>query len=239
MPFEQLACLIESTGTLQTVKALLDRVESRFRVSMAVATMDHPSSLENIDHLLKRVATPKKRRTTPRSSMRSREAKRVGTTRESARSAATLSRYPVRIVLCAYMILGHPDAVFSGQGQREIALAKSAEDFIREFELLIRIILDGPMHSSDEDSESMSPKHCTFRSQLAAFDKEWCSYLNCFVVWKVKDAQSLEEDLVRAACQLELSMIQKCKLTPEGSTDALTHDMKAIQKQVLPSSMEI
>ncbi|KAH8514690.1 hypothetical protein H0E87_007494 [Populus deltoides] len=232
MPFEHLARLIESTGTLQTVKALLDRVESRFRVSMAVATMDHPSSLENIDHLLKRVATPKKRRTTPRSSMRSREAKRVGTTRESARSAATLSRYPVRIVLCAYMILGHPDAVFSGQGQREIALAKSAEDFIREFELLIRIILDGPVHSSDEDSESMSPKRCTFRSQLAAFDKEWCSYLNCFVVWKVKDAQSLEEDLVRAACQLELSMIQKCKLTPEGSSDALTHDMKAIQKQV-------
>jgi hypothetical protein len=236
MPFEQLACLIESTGTLQTVKALLDRVESRFRVSMAVAAMDHPSSLENIDHLLKRVATPKKRRTTPRSSMRSREAKRVGTTRESARSAATLSRYPVRIVLCAYMILGHPDAVFSGQGQREIALAKSAGDFIREFELLIRIILDGPMHSSDEDSESMSPKRCTFRSQLAAFDKEWCSYLNCFVVWKVKDAQSLEEDLVRAACQLELSMIQKCKLTPGGSNDILTHDMKAIQNQVLSLS---
>ncbi|KAF9685015.1 hypothetical protein SADUNF_Sadunf03G0010300 [Salix dunnii] len=231
MPFEQLARLIESTGTLQTAKAILDRLESRFRVSMAVATIDHPSSLENIDHLLKRVATPKKR-TTPRSSTRSREAKRVGATRESARSAAKLSRYPVRIVLCAYMILGHPDAVFSGQGQREIALAKSAEDLIREFELLIRIILDGPVHSSDEESESISPKRCTFRSQLAAFDKEWCSYLNCFVVWKVKDAQSLEEDLVRAACQLELSMIHKCKLTPEGSADALTHDMKAIQKQV-------
>ncbi|KAJ6706616.1 hypothetical protein OIU79_011113 [Salix purpurea] len=231
MPFEQLARLIESTGTLQTVKALLDRLESRFRVSMAVATIDQPSSLENIDNLLKRVATPKKR-TTPRSSTRSREAKRVGATRESARSAAKLSRYPVRIVLCAYMILGHPDAVFSGQGHREIALAKSAEDLIREFELLIKIILDGPVHSSDEESESISPKRCTFRSQLVAFDKEWCSYLNCFVVWKVKDAQSLEEDLVRAACQLELSMIQKCKLTPEGSADSLTHDMKAIQKQV-------
>ncbi|KAJ6348438.1 hypothetical protein OIU76_004827 [Salix suchowensis] len=203
MPFEQLARLIESTGTLQTVKVLLDRLESRFRVSMAVATIDQPSSLENIDNLLKRVATPKKR-TTPRSSTRSREAKRVG----------------------------HPDAVFSGQGHREIALAKSAEDLIREFELLIKIILDGPVHSSDEESESISPKRCTFRSQLVAFDKEWCSYLNCFVVWKVKDAQSLEEDLVRAACQLELSMIQKCKLTPEGSADALTHDMKAIQKQV-------
>ncbi|KAJ6342852.1 hypothetical protein OIU78_010716 [Salix suchowensis] len=42
--------------------------------------------------------------------------------------------------------------------------------------------------------------------------------LNCFVVWKVKDAQSLEGDLVRAACQLEL--------TPGGS-----NDIKAIQKQ--------
>ncbi|KAB5574415.1 hypothetical protein DKX38_001609 [Salix brachista] len=59
--------------------------------------------------------------------------------------------------------------------------------------------------------------------------------LNCFVVWKVKDAQSLEGDLVRAACKLELSMIQKCKLTPGGSNDVLTHDMKAIQKQVLKS----
>ncbi|KAJ6700646.1 hypothetical protein OIU74_012070 [Salix koriyanagi] len=230
MPFEQLARLIQSTGTLRTVEGLLDRLESRFRVSMAVASMDHPSSLDNIDHLLKRVATPKKR-TTPRSCTRSREAKKVRANGESARYAAKMSRYPVRIVLCAYMILGHPDAVFSGQGEREIALAKSAEAFTREFELLTRIILDGPMHSSDE-SESMSQKRCTFRSQLVAFDKEWCSYLNCFVVWKVKDAQSLEGDLVRAACKLELSMIQKCKLTPGGSDDALTHDMKAIQKQV-------
>ncbi|KAH8510054.1 hypothetical protein H0E87_007832 [Populus deltoides] len=203
MPFEQLARLIQLTGTLHTVEGLLDRLESRFRVSMAVAAMDHPSSSDNIDHLLKRVAIPKKR-TPPRSCTRSREAKKVG----------------------------HPDAVFSGQGEREIALAKSAESFIREFELLIRIILDGPMHSSDEESESISQKRCTFRSQLAAFDKEWCTYLNCFVVWKVKDAQSLEEDLVRAACQLELSMIQKCKLTPGGSNDILTHDMKAIQNQV-------
>ncbi|KAH8510274.1 hypothetical protein H0E87_007994 [Populus deltoides] len=231
MPFEQLARLIQLTGTLHTVEGLLDRLESRFRVSMAVAAMDHPSSSDNIDHLLKRVAIPKKR-TPPRSCTRSREAKKVGASGEYARRAAKMSRYPVRIVLCAYMILGHPDAVFSGQGEREIALAKSAESFILEFELLIRIILDGPMHSSDEESESISQKRCTFRSQLAAFDKEWCTYLNCFVVWKVKDAQSLEEDLVRAACQLELSMIQKCKLTPGGSNDILTHDMKAIQNQV-------
>ncbi|XVF01150.1 hypothetical protein REPUB_Repub04eG0063600 [Reevesia pubescens] len=231
MPFEELAVLIESVSTLQTVKTLLDRIESRVKASRVVGGTDHPSSLDNIDHLLKRVATPK-RRTNPRTSMRSREAKRVASMREAAKSLSKLSRYPVRVVLCAYMILGHPEAVLSGRGEREIALAKSAEAFVREFELLIKIILEGPIQSSDEESDSALPKRLTFRSQLAAFDKAWCSYLNFFVVWKVKDAQSLEEDLVRAACQLELSMIQKCKLTPEGDNTALTHDMKAIKRQV-------
>ncbi|KAK8529904.1 hypothetical protein V6N12_060668 [Hibiscus sabdariffa] len=232
MPFEQLALLIESVATLQTVKALLDRIESRVKASRFGDAADHLSSLDNIDHLLKRVATPK-RKTTPRTSMRSREGKRVASMRETAKSLAKLSRYPVRIVLCAYMILGHPDAVLSGQGEREVALTMSAEAFVQEFELLIKIILEGPIQNSDKESRCALPRRLTFRSQLTAFDKAWCSYLNCFVVWKVKDAQLLEEDLVRAACQLELSMIQKCKMTPEGDNTALTHDMKAIQKQVV------
>ncbi|XP_059451407.1 uncharacterized protein LOC132182231 isoform X1 [Corylus avellana] len=231
LPFEQLAVLIESSATLQTVKALLDRIESRLKVSRAVSAANHPSILDNIDHLLKRVASPK-RRATPRTSMRNQDVKKVGFVREAARSPDKLSRYPVRVVLCAFMILGHPDAVFSGQGEREIALAKSAEEFIREYELLIKIILEGPIQSFDEESDFKLQKRWTFRSQLAAFDKSWCSYLNCFVMWKVKDAQLLEKDLVRAACQLELSMIQTCKLTPGGESVALTHDMKAIQKQV-------
>lgn len=232
MPFEQLALLLESASTLQTVKALLDRIESRLKVSAAVAPSNYFSSLDNIDHLLKRVASPKKR-TTPRSSVRSKEAKKVDSVMESNKSLTRLSRYPVRIVLCAYMILGHPDAVFSGMGEREIALAKSAEEFVKMFELLIKIILVGPIQSSDEESDSAVLKRYTFRSQLAAFDKAWCSYLNCFVVWKVKDARSLEEDLVRAACQLEASMIQTCKLTPERVGGQLSHDMKAIQHQVI------
>ncbi|KAK7412043.1 hypothetical protein VNO78_03489 [Psophocarpus tetragonolobus] len=231
MPFEQLALLIESTSTLQTVKILLDRFESRLKVSTAVAPVNNFSGLDNIDHLLKRVASPKKS-ATPRSSARIRETRKVDSVKDSNNSLTRLSRYPVRVVLCAYMILGHPDAVFSGMGEREIALAKSAQEFVQMFELLIRIILDGPIQSSDEEFLSASMKRCTFRSQLAAFDKAWCTYLNCFVVWKVKDARSLEEDLVRAACQLEASMIQTCKLTPEGAGGKLSHDMKAIQRQV-------
>lgn len=230
MPFEQLAILIESSDTLRTVKGLLDRLESRLRVSRAIAISNQPSTLENIDHLLKRVATPKKR---PASrTPRGKEARKVGSRREAAKAPASTSRYPVRVVLCAYMILGHPEAVFSGQGEREVALAVSAREFIQVFEMLLRIILDGPIQSSDEESDLVMPRRWTFRTQVAAFDRAWCTYLSQFVAWKVKDAKMLEDDLVRAACQLELSMIQTCKLTAEGDTGALSHDMKAIQKQV-------
>lgn len=228
LPFEQFAALIESTSTLQTVKTLIDRFESRLRVLTTVVPASYFSSLDNIDHLLKRVVSPKKR-ATPRSYARS-PAKKADSVKKSNDGLSRLSRYQVRVVLCAYMILGHPDAVFSTMGEREIALAKSAQEFVKMFELLIKIILEGPIKSSDEEAVSAVKKRCTFRSQLAAFDKAWCSYLNCFVVWKVKDARSLEEDLVRAACQLEASMIQTCKLTPEGV--GISHDMKAIQHQV-------
>ena len=97
------------------------------------------------------------------------------------------------MLLWCLELLGHPDAVFSGMGECEITLAKSAQEFVQMFELLVKIILDGPIRSFDEESVSASMKCCTFRSQLAAFDKAWCSYLNCFVVWKVKDARLLEE----------------------------------------------
>lgn len=231
MPFEQLALLIESASTLRTAKAVLDRLESRLKVSKAVSSTANSCALNDISHLLKRVASPSKR-TTPRRPGRNKDVKKQGSVRGTAKAPAELSRYQVRVVLCAYMILGHPDAVFSGRSEREHALARSAEKFIEEFELLLKIILDGPLHSSDEESDPASTRRWTFKSQLTAFDAAWCAYLNSFVVWKVKDAESLEEDLVRAACHLELSMMQKCKPT-QGDSSTLTHDLKAIQKQVL------
>ncbi|KAI9103684.1 hypothetical protein K1719_023307 [Acacia pycnantha] len=235
MSFEQIALLIESPSTLQVVKAVLERIESRLTVSRAVAPANCLSRLDNIDHLLKQVATPKKS-DTPRSSLKSWEDKKVGSLRESNRSLDRLPRYLVRVVLCAYLILGHPDSIFSGMGEPEIALAKSAEEFVQMFELLIKIILEGPIQCSDIQPDSVSSKCCTFKSQLAAFDKAWCLYLSCFVIWKVKDAQLLEEDLVKAVCQLEASMIQTCKLTPDGDSDQLScDDLNSVQHQVAES----
>ncbi|KAI4367430.1 hypothetical protein MLD38_023168 [Melastoma candidum] len=231
MPFEQLAILLESFDTLLTVKALLDRLESRLRASQANNAIKQSSSVDNIDHLLKRAATPRK--SNSRIPVRNRDPKSGGPSRVVAKVPVRMSRYPVRIVLCAYMIMGHPDAVLSGQGEREMVLAASAKEFVQELELLIRIILDVPVQSSDEESDTLKPNHCTFRTQLLVFDKAWCAYLNNFVVWKIKDAKVLEDDLVKAACQLELSMIQTCKLTAGEKTGSLTQDMKAIQKQVI------
>ncbi|XP_076951831.1 uncharacterized protein LOC143625350 [Bidens hawaiensis] len=218
MPFEQFAVLIETPSKLQTAKALFDRLEIRYKALVSV-TSGINNGQNDIDHLLKRVASPS-RRITPRSPAHSRRLKKPGPTLAVSKTPVVMSRYQVRIVLCAYMIVAHPDAVFSGQGEREAALAESAKKFVQEFELLINIILHGRVEGR------------MFRSQLSAFDSAWCGYLNSFVVWKVKDAESLEEDLVRAACRMEISMMQKCKPTPGGDNSELTPDMKAIQKQV-------
>ncbi|CAG7894600.1 unnamed protein product [Brassica rapa] len=130
----------------------------------------------------------------------------------------------LRVVLSAFMILSHPDAVFNSQGDKEAALNDSAKGFLREFKLLIKVIKEGHVKMSVEESKLQ-----TLRSQLDLFDKAWCAFLNSFVLWKVKDARLLGEDKVRAACQLEISMIQKCKITPERDDTVLTHDKKAIQ----------
>ncbi|TVU00285.1 hypothetical protein EJB05_54273 [Eragrostis curvula] len=228
MPFEKLAMSMESPAVLQAAKALLDRLETRLMLSQSAGS----SPVENVDHLLKRVGSPPKRKVPP-----SREGRSRVSAKRPARNTATskLPRYSLRVVLCAYMILAHPSAVLSGQGQREKQLMESAASFVKEFELLIKIVLDGPGPSSLSTAAAGSSK---FRTQLANFDKAWCTYLYSFVVWKVKDARSLEEDLVRAACKLELSMMQTCKLTAEGqSSNNLTHDMKAIQKQVTDDQM--
>ncbi|KAD2393024.1 hypothetical protein E3N88_40001 [Mikania micrantha] len=79
----------------------------------------------------------------------------------------------------------------------EAALAEAAKKFIHEFDLLINIIL----HRRFGESKPLLPTR-TFRSQLLVFDLAWCAYLNSFVVWKVKDAESLEEDLVTEDQQL-------------------------------------
>ncbi|KAI5083278.1 hypothetical protein GOP47_0003021 [Adiantum capillus-veneris] len=254
LPFEELAARITSPTTLRSVKALLARIESRFMLSSTSG-----SNVANINHLLKRLSPPSRKagsRMGQRMSRGSNLTSTSGMDKETVKSQSTtgarkgaasqkseekeMERYPARVFLCAYMIIGHPEAVFSSRGEREVVLSEAASKLVPEFEKLINLILDGPPSTSvtgpssptsanekksSWDAEGSGLKR--FSAQLADFDASWCSYLYEFVAWKVQDAHLLEEDLIRVACQLELSMRQKCN----GS--GMSHDSQAIQKQVL------
>ncbi|CAA3011127.1 Hypothetical predicted protein [Olea europaea subsp. europaea] len=239
MPFERLAKLIESGSTIQTAKTLLDRLESRIAIRQETVSANNNFHLENIEHLLKRVASLSKSVGTPNASG-STGVKKIGSAVPNG--STRFHRYPVRIVLCAYLILGHPDTIFSGKGENDTALAEATETFIKEFELLVKIILEGPIQSTLKESGLTTAGQLKFSSQLETFDKAWCSYLYCFVMWKVKDIKSLEEDLVRAACDLEALRIQTCEQIPGRDSgdhklmkvfvDQVSENLKLLQLKV-------
>ncbi|KAJ4823492.1 hypothetical protein Tsubulata_015516 [Turnera subulata] len=215
--FDQLTTLVGADTAIQISKALLDRLESRLLLSIGATGI--PCCLANIDHLLKSVASSKK------------SAKPNQPSEDKPQRTVKLPRYPARVFLCAYTIKGHPAEVLNGQDRCEAPLADSAANFIREFDLLIKIILVGPIQTAHEEMDSATSNQKTFRSQLEAFDRAWCSYLHYYAVWKSKDVKALEEDLLRAACELELCMMQTRKQTA-GDGDNLTQYMNALQKQV-------
>lgn len=254
------------------MKALLARIESRLKLYLE----GQSSSVTSIDHLLKHVSqVPSTRKSRPsitammirrdkdkyraskglppKSSAQTEVAAPVASkVKESPKPAEKeLDRYPARVFLCAYMILGQPEGVFStGSGQRELALSEAAARLMPEFEALMGIILDGsrstpagpssPNGSPQKRSRSEWPSETTapvpsfrpFAAQLAAFDAAWCAYLYHFVAWKVKDARVLEEEMTRMACQLEVSMLQKCKFPSSGDVSILNPDVQAIRTQV-------
>ncbi|CAN8246792.1 unnamed protein product [Cochlearia groenlandica] len=189
MPFEQLALQMNSAVVIRTVKVLLDRLEIRLTLSQA-------STVKNISHLLKHIIPSAKRGSSPNSvskgNQKSSDSRKMG-----SQKLKKVPRYPARIFLCAYMIRQHPGAIFRGRGEHEIALVESATYLIREFELLLKILSEGPEFSLQDNLSMSSPCPLKFKSQLAAFDTAWCSYLKGFVVWKINDAKLLENDLAK------------------------------------------
>uniref|UniRef100_A0A1J3K9W5 T-complex protein 11-like protein 1 n=1 Tax=Noccaea caerulescens TaxID=107243 RepID=A0A1J3K9W5_NOCCA len=184
VPFEQLAIQMNSVSVIRTVKELLDRLEIRL-------TLSQGSTVKNISHLLKHIFPPARRGNSP-SSVSKGEKNSPNSKKMGLQKLKKIARYPARIFLCAYMIKQHPDAIFRGRGEYEIALVESAIHLIREFELLVKIILEGPEFTLQDNVSLLTPDPKKFRAQLEAFDKAWCSYLEGFVVWKNNDAKLLE-----------------------------------------------
>ncbi|CAE6128878.1 unnamed protein product [Arabidopsis arenosa] len=225
VPFEQFAIQMNSVSVIQTVKALLDRLEIRLTLSKA-------SNVENINHLLKHIFPPVRRGKSP-SSMSKGEQKSPNS-KMGYQKLKKIARYPARIFLCAYMIKQHPGAIFRGRGEHEIALVESATYLIREFELLVKIILEGPECTLPDNLSFEAPRPKKFRSQLEAFDKAWCSYLEGFVVWKINDAKLLEKDLARTQ-EPELSELKVSSPTNR----ALFSETDGAQKSKAPADSHL
>ncbi|XP_019089834.1 PREDICTED: uncharacterized protein LOC104719650 isoform X2 [Camelina sativa] len=206
VPFEHFAIQMNSVSVIQTVKELLDRLEIRLTLSQA-------SNVENINHLLKHIFPPARRGNSP-SSMSKGEKNSPNSKKTGYQKLKKIVRYPARIFLCAYMIKQHPGAIFRERGEHEIALVESATSLIREFELLVKIILEGPECTLPDNVSFVAPRPKKFRSQLQAFDKAWCSYLEGFVVWKINDAKLLEKDIATTQ-EPELSAVSKRTSSPK------------------------
>ncbi|XP_023636199.1 uncharacterized protein LOC17883095 isoform X2 [Capsella rubella] len=224
VPFEQFAIQMNSVSVIQTVKELLDRLEIRLTLSQA-------SNVENINHLLKHIFPPARRGNSPSSTSKG-EKKTPNSNKTGYKKLKKTARYPARIFLCAYMIKQHPGAIFRGRGEHEITLVEFATHLIREFELLVKIILEGPECTLPGNVSFVAPRPKKFRSQLEAFDKAWCSYLKGFVVWKINDAKLLEKDLARTQ-EPELSAVSKHASSPK------TVDSGVNQKPASPSNRAI
>lgn len=130
-------------------------------------------------------------------------------------SDAADEQFPVRVVLCAFMIVGQPEAVFNAQGDKEEQLTGAAYPFALSLEQLIE-------HMQRHGAQGAGEK-------LREFCKCWELYLERFVAWKVHDAADLEGDLIRTAGDLKASALSKI---PDAPRDELTHDQAAVIDQV-------
>ncbi|RLM64439.1 uncharacterized protein C2845_PM16G08140 [Panicum miliaceum] len=98
MPFDDLAMSMQSPAVLQAAKALLDRLESRLVISHSAASSP---PVENVDHLLKHLASPPRRsRKAPPTTSRAVSARAATAAAKRPAAGSGASRSP-RVVLCA------------------------------------------------------------------------------------------------------------------------------------------
>ena len=124
--------------------------------------------------------------------------------RIASKNPAT-ERYPTRVFMCAYMVLRHPEVVFSQLGDRERSLAASAAHLVAAFEALLHRVLEvqqsfrpdqasrpASAASAGLSSEASTGPEATFSLLLGAWDQAWGLYLEQFTAWKSTDAANLE-----------------------------------------------
>lgn len=178
--FERFAAAMSAPATLRAGHALLRRFAAKREAACARTA---PGATTDVTPLLKRLATR-------------------SPTKPNGQPPPPLERYPLRVFMCAFMILKHPEVVFSKQGDRESSLVATAKDMVAAFEVVLhRLVTPAASSISRQNSVGMSSEISGSTSSeegravgelLSAWDAAWVPYLEQFVAWKCADAATLE-----------------------------------------------
>lgn len=143
-----------------------------------------------------------------------------------------------RVFLSAYMIFNYPDVVLSGGAGSAASVALDATQEARLAEAAGRMIrsFGSTVFGHDDGDETVDG---------AAFVSSYVAYLAQFMTWKSHDAAGLENDLIKAAVELESSRLVKLgELTErlagiryQVDVDALVqgvdHDLMLIEERIV------
>ena len=138
--------------------------------------------------------------------------------RVEARSASKVGSSTPRVVLSAYMILHHSDVVMGGSSPEEVSLLTSSRELVQALEAVAVAVAGSTASPRDVDS------------LVARFGRSWNAFYCDWTVWKTKDAQSLENELVRIGVAMEASMFNVCGPNALDETVCLGEERNAIRE---------
>jgi hypothetical protein len=154
------------------------------------------------------------------------------------------AKYNARVFLSAYMIVNYPEVVLSGGSggvsyvsagaTQEARLTKAASHMIAEF--------DRRVFGGDRDHAGWSKGGAANIS--GNFLEAYVAYTDQFNMWKSHDAAGLENDLIKAAVELESSKLIKLnelsvrtngvrhQVDIDALVEGVNHDLRLIEERV-------
>ena len=219
--FDAFARRLSTPSVLRATRAMLTRAQHR----LAARGRDRPSAGASTGGA---AVTPGHRRFLPPRSAKENNPNGALDRRDSLDSVD--EAFPTRVVLCAYMIVAHPETVLSpgselrddeddenenedenddeNEDEEQGGLRKSNRRWGGR---------DGTLHASAgrlvaavDAMVGTSVNGAMSRPSVDAFVAAWDPYLADFCAWKSHDAIALERELVAAAVALETSHLRTC-----------------------------
>ena len=248
--FDAFAGRLSTPSVLRATRAMLTRAQHR----LAARGRDRPSAGASTPG----AAVTRRRFLAPRSA---KENNPNGALDRRDSLDSVDEAFPTRVVLCAYMIVAHPETVLSpgselrddenenenenededeGRGgtRRRVRRWGGRDGALHASAGRLVAAVDAMVDIAGRGRRAMS------RRDLDAFVAAWDPYLADFCAWKSHDAVALERELVAAAVALETSHLRTCGSDSRSqpfhpsSDEAAVRDAADADKATLRSKVE-